>query len=42
LTAHSSLTLDSVNVTFHITAQPNNIVVKDFDFGTCVARRRVS
>jgi len=23
-------------VTFHITAQPNNIVVKDFDFGTCV------
>jgi hypothetical protein len=29
-------TVDSVNVTFHITAQPNNIVVKDFDFGTCV------
>jgi len=28
-------TVDSVNVTFHITAQPNNIVVKDFDFGTC-------
>jgi hypothetical protein len=28
-------TVDSVNVTFHITAQPHNIVVKDFDFGTC-------
>jgi hypothetical protein len=28
-------TVDSVNVTFHVTAQPNNIVVKDFDFGTC-------
>jgi hypothetical protein len=28
-------TVDSVNVTFHITAQPNNIVVKDFDFGSC-------
>ena len=28
-------TVDSVNLTFHITAQPNNIVVKDFDFGTC-------
>jgi hypothetical protein len=28
-------TVDSVNVTFHITAQPNNVVVKDFDFGTC-------
>ncbi len=27
--------VDSVNLTFHITAQPNNIVVKDFDFGTC-------
>lgn len=26
---------DSVNLTFHFTAQPNNIVVKDFDFGTC-------
>jgi hypothetical protein len=28
-------TVDSVNVTFHVTAQPNNVVVKDFDFGTC-------
>jgi hypothetical protein len=28
-------TVDSVNLTFHVTAQPNNIVVKDFDFGTC-------
>ena len=27
--------VDSVNVVFHVTAQPNNIVVKDFDFGTC-------
>jgi hypothetical protein len=30
-------TVDSVNLTFHVTAQPNNIVVKDFDFGTCAA-----
>jgi hypothetical protein len=28
-------TVDSVNVTFHITAQPNNLVVKELDFGTC-------
>ena len=28
-------TADSVNVTFHVTAQPNNFVLKDFDFGTC-------
>jgi len=28
-------TVDNVNVTFHVTAQPNNFVVKDFDFGTC-------
>jgi hypothetical protein len=28
-------TIDSVNLTFHVTAQPNNFVVKDFDFGTC-------
>ena len=27
--------VDSVNLTFHVTAQPNNFVVKDFDFGTC-------
>ena len=26
---------DSVNVTFHVTAQPNNFVLKEFDFGTC-------
>lgn len=30
-------TVDSVNLTFHVTAQPNNIVVTDFDFGTCAA-----
>jgi hypothetical protein len=29
--------VDSVNLTFHVTAQPNNIVVKDYDFGTCSA-----
>jgi hypothetical protein len=28
-------TVDSVNLTFRVTAQPNNFVVKDFDFGTC-------
>lgn len=28
-------TTESVNMTFHLTAQPNNIVVKDFDFGNC-------
>lgn len=28
-------TVGSVNLTFHVTAQPNNIVVKDFDFGSC-------
>jgi hypothetical protein len=28
-------TADSVNVTFHITAQPNNFVLNEFDFGTC-------
>lgn len=25
----------NVNVTFHVTAQPNNFVVNDFDFGNC-------
>jgi hypothetical protein len=30
-------TVDSVNLTFHVTAQENNFVVKDFDFGTCAA-----
>lgn len=28
-------TVGSVNVTFHVTAQPNNFVIKEFDFGTC-------
>lgn len=28
-------TVGSVNTTFHVTAQPNNFVIKDFDFGTC-------
>lgn len=28
-------TADSVNITFHVTAQPNNFLLKDFDFGTC-------
>lgn len=28
-------TADSVNLTFHVTAQPNNFVLKEFDFGTC-------
>jgi hypothetical protein len=28
-------TVDSVNLTVHVAAQPNNFVVKDFDFGTC-------
>jgi hypothetical protein len=27
--------VDSVTVTFHVTAQPNNFVIKEFDFGTC-------
>jgi hypothetical protein len=30
-------TVDSVNLTFHVTAQQNHVVVKDFDFGTCAA-----
>ncbi len=28
-------TADNVNLTFHITAQPNNFVLNEFDFGTC-------
>jgi hypothetical protein len=28
-------TADNVNLTVHVTAQPNNFVLKDFDFGTC-------
>lgn len=28
-------TVGNVNVTFHVTAQPNNFVLKDFDFGNC-------
>lgn len=35
IVSSSGAIVDSVNLTFHITAQPNNIVVKDFDFGTC-------
>lgn len=30
-------TADSVNTIFHITAQPNKLVIKDFDFGTCAS-----
>ena len=28
--------VDSVNVTVHVTAQPNNFVIKEFDFGSCL------
>jgi hypothetical protein len=28
-------TADSANMTIHVTAQPNNFVVKVFDFGSC-------
>ncbi len=35
LVSKGSGSVDSVNVTFHVTAQPNNFVIKDFDFGTC-------
>lgn len=28
-------TVGSVNVTFHVTAQPNNFVIKEFDIGNC-------
>lgn len=35
LVSKGSGSVDSVNVTFHVTAQPNNVVIKDFDFGTC-------
>jgi hypothetical protein len=28
-------TVGNVNVTFHVTAQPNNFVLNDFDFGNC-------
>lgn len=28
-------TADNVNMTFHITAHPNNFVLNEFDFGTC-------
>jgi hypothetical protein len=28
-------TVGNVNLTFHVTAQPNNFVLKDFDFGNC-------
>lgn len=30
-------TVGSVNATFHITAQPNNFVLKEFDFGNCAS-----
>lgn len=28
-------TVGSVNATVHVTAQPNNFVIKDFNFGSC-------
>ena len=28
-------TVGSLNVTFHVTAQPNNFVIKEFDIGNC-------
>jgi|SRR5215211_611764 len=28
-------TVGNVNVTFHVTAQPNNFVLNEFDFGNC-------
>jgi hypothetical protein len=28
-------TVGRVNATFHVTAQPNNFVIKDFDLGNC-------
>jgi hypothetical protein len=29
-------TVGNVNVTFHVTAQPNNFVIKEFDIGSCL------
>ena len=28
-------TVGNVNATFHLTAQPNNFLIKEFDFGNC-------
>jgi len=28
-------TVDGVNLTLHVTAQPNNFVLEEFDFGSC-------
>jgi hypothetical protein len=36
LVSKGSGSVGSVNVTFHINAQPNNFVIKDFDFGSCL------
>lgn len=35
IVAEGGGTVDSVNLTFHLTAQPNNFVLNEFDFGTC-------
>lgn len=35
LVSKESGTVGSVNVTFHITDQPNNFVIKDFNLGNC-------
>ena len=35
-------TVDSVNLTFHVTAQPNNIVVKDFGLAPVPRRNKAN
>lgn len=35
LVSKGSGTVGSVNATFHVTDQPNNFVIKDFDLGNC-------
>jgi hypothetical protein len=35
LVSKGSGTVASVNATFHVTAQPNNFVIKDFNLGNC-------
>jgi len=35
IVGRGSGTVGSVNLTFHVTAQPNNFVLNDFDFGNC-------
>jgi hypothetical protein len=35
LVSKGSGTVGNVNATFHITAQPNNFVIKDFNLGNC-------